>query len=176
MKKIQLISRIMKGLFWLACIGSVIFTIAAWATGSELYSIIHFQIYTLSPNLSFTNQPTSIKLYGFLLTLIPTILISGLFYFAARLFGLYQSGRVFEPVNARYVIKISATILLWIPLRPIYGALMSNLVTQITGKATSLVIFDAGYFTDALVGILFLVVGWVMLEAAKLNEEQKLTI
>lgn len=173
MDKIKAVSRFCKALFWLGFWVTPAAIILCWLTNG---SVFHFQIHSFDNLPSIAQLPTVAKILGFSVTLIPTIVLMLVFYFTARLFNAYQSGKIFEMDNARCIRNIGIVIFVWELVRPIYDLLISYAFSFSTGKPIFQVAFDATTIGEVIIGILLIVIGWIMMEANKLKEEQEFTI
>ena len=120
----------------------------------------------------------STKIYGFLITAIPILVIEFILYFLIRLFKLYEHAEIFSVQNVRYIKKIG------------YALLINQIVTIICDGFLSVILtwnnppglrilrltlsgMNAGMILTAFIIIL---ISWIMAEGCRLREEQQLTI
>lgn len=120
--------------------------------------------------------PKLFKIYGFLMSLIPTLCAMVILFHLAKLFSFYEKNEFFEIQNAR-CLKISGlTILIWELIHPLYDVLMSYVLTSAQGHAVIQFQFDVSNLRGIIIGVVLYVIAWIMQEANRLKEEQDYTI
>ncbi|MFT3742545.1 MAG: DUF2975 domain-containing protein [Gammaproteobacteria bacterium] len=121
---------------------------------------------------------TATKLYGFLLSGIPIIIIECIVYFLIKLFRLYEAAEIFTLKNIKYIKKIGYSLLIVQIINPICQGFLTALLTwgnphghrvaSITISGTDLVLL--------LTAFIVILISWIMAEGCRLHEEQQLTI
>lgn len=115
----------------------------------------------------------SILVIGFLVSLLPaSVLMYGIFQLR-KLFRLYSQGSVFTLENSACMRNLSIALLLWTPAHLLFDGLISFVLTKDNtagNRFISLGIQEPELLALSL-GLIFLVISWVMVEACKLHEE-----
>lgn len=142
----------------------------AFLNGNIVFSLPNYPV--LHP-LSFTT-----KLLGFLLSMIPIGISMVVVYFLVKLFQLYEQGEIFLLKNVTYIRNIGYTLLVGQLFNPVYGALMSLLLTWSNPPHHRLmqVSVDGTNVGILLTSILVILISWIMAEGHKLLEEHELTV
>lgn len=176
MHRIKILGQLFKFIFWFGFWITPVVLIFCWLSSGALLDWFHFQIHSFSNLPSINSLSSTARLLGFLVTLIPAGILMLVFYFTAKLFASYQSGKIFEIDNALCIRNIGITIFAWELISPIYDLLISYVFSYSTGVPIFQVAFNAQTIGNIVVAILLIVIGWIMLEANKLKEEQEYTI
>lgn len=175
MNKIKRISQIAKIFFWIGFFVAPLSVAFYWAGGGSFFQAIHFQFYSF-PLPQLGGLPMAARFLGFLVTLIPTAFFMLTLYYAATLFSFYEQGKIFDLSAARCIRKIAIVLLAYQIARPIYDMLISFVLTYTTSNPHIRIAFDSSDLTGIIIGIVLFVIGWVMVEANQIKEEQEYTV
>lgn len=122
----------------------------------------------------------STKIYGFLVTAMPVVIIEFILYFLIKLFKLYAQGEIFTIQNVSYIKKTGIALLIMQIVRPISEGIVSALVTWGnpigSGTRKSVITITGIDLTLLLTAFLIILISWIMTEGCRLREEQQLTI
>ena len=117
-------------------------------------------------------------LLGFALTLMQMSI--GIYALAQlrRLFGLYREGRIFEHENVACLRKISLAMIVWVPAKTVFNALVGIAVTlpNPPGQRLLTLSVDSDQALVLLAGFALLTISWVMEEGRKVQAEQSLIV
>jgi len=118
------------------------------------------------------------KLWGFLVSGIPVVVMECMVYFLIKLFGLYQRGEIFTLQNVKYLKKIGYALLIVQLARPICEGFLTMIVTwhNPPGHRIASVTMQGLDLTLILTAFLIILISWIMAEGCRLREEQQLTI
>lgn len=183
MTKIERVSRYFRILFQIMLIAALALEAIIWITapvslnflhalGSNIIPIGYF------PYLDGQAFSTTTKLYGFLVSMIPTGIHLFILYFLIKLFRLFEQSEIFTPLNVRYIRNIGYLLLIGQLLLPIYEALIGVVITwqNVPGHRLAMVSVGTNNIGMILVALLVILISWIMAEGCKLREEQQLTI
>jgi len=182
MYKIRCISKYFKWLFYSLAVIFPLLTMICWinaphplnfgliAIGNEFTFIPH---HMLSPWFS-----PSTKLLGFLISLIPLTIKLFILGYLIKLFQKFEQASIFTLYNANCIKKIGYVMLIGQVMNPIYQALMSAALTwhNPPGHRLATITLSGTNAGIVLTAILIILVSWIMAEAYKLSEEQRLTV
>jgi hypothetical protein len=111
--------------------------------------------------------------------LIPELLFCLFIYLSLiKLFGLYQQGIIFTANHINQLRNIGTCLLVWTVFDLFYPIFLM-LFLRLSGLSESLPLFfsiSSDQLLRLLVGLIIFVLGWIMTEAQKLQQEQELTI
>lgn len=130
-------------------------------------------------NLNTIHWLPSLKVLGCgadLIGALPTILS---LFILKTVFKNYQRGEIFSTNNALSYKKLGWLLVLnALLIKPLNDALITIAVSfhYLWGRPFASVSFGTRNLEDLFLGIIVIVISWVMLEASKLHDEQKLTI
>jgi len=175
MQQIQRVSQIAKNACWVGFYLTPIVIALFWLSHGQFFGLVNFQLYSL-PLPPIVTLPLETKWVGFVVTLIPAFFFMIMLFFAARLFKKYQENEIFTLQTARCIRNIAIVLLGWQLVHPLYDILISVALTYPTGHIKMGIIFDGSNFREIILGFVLFVIGWVMVEAAKLKEEQEFTV
>jgi len=115
---------------------------------------------------------------GLTISLIPTFIGMIMCYFLCHLFKNYENGSVFTEINASYYKKLGQTLFIFSLVQLSLPALMSLALTFQNPPGSRLLMLTIGTSQILPFIISFVVSGiaYVMKEAHRLDNEQKLTI
>lgn len=183
MNKIQRVSHLFRLLFLAAIIIIPIAEILFWINaplpidimGNTTGIILNF--IPSGIKILHTLTPTE-KLFGFLISMIPTVITVMILYFLIKLFGLYEKGEIFSINNVSYIKKIAYALLIGQLLNPIYEGLLSATMTihNPHGYRYGIISFSGTNVCVILLALLIILISWIMAEGCKLREEQQLTV
>lgn len=189
MHKIQTISTYMVALFNFLLIATPLFIIFSWIfIETEGFKILTEQILLRKPivtplgtfnlsQLNWTPLAQGVGIFADILSSLPLFLS---FLLLKKLFQNYQKGEIFNLSNAKHYRHLGWLFFLEALLtKPISEGLMVTAATMTQPIGTPRY-FTIGIGTPNLetifCGILIIIISWVMIEASKLNDEQKFTI
>lgn len=184
MNKIQKFSRFFRILFQFLFILQPILLIVFWG---EVYYWRTDQP-GFFDGLSASFIPRSVKilhqitaseaLYGFLIGTVPTIAAMLLFFFLIRLFKLYEQSEIFSLSSVRNIRNIGIMTLVSQVIEFIYEPVLGIILTihNPPGHRLASITVDNYNIHYLITAIVIILVSWVMNEAAKLQEEQKLIV
>ncbi|WP_423063981.1 DUF2975 domain-containing protein [Candidiatus Paracoxiella cheracis] len=175
MDRIRTVSQISRTilliLFWVA----PIVVLVSWLTNTPFFTSLNLRLLPgVVPDLN--QLPPQVKCYGFLTSLIPTAASMIILYSLACMFKHFERGNIFGINSARCLKIVGITILIWEIIHPFYDILMSYVLTHFTDHTRLAIQFDISNLRGLIIGIVLFVIAWVMEEAAKLKEEQDLTV
>lgn len=190
MNKIQRVSLFFRILFQIIFIATPIVLIFAWMNNPQS---VHFFGGIINANLiprSYITSPeshgggilhtlsNSEKLFGFSLSLIPTVIYLYVVYSLIKLFKLYEINEIFSINNVRYLRHIGYALLIGQLVNPFYEAAMGVVLTMHNppGHRYAAVSLDQTNLGMILMALFMILISWIMAEGCKLIEEQQLTI
>lgn len=187
MKKIQLISHyllwIFRALLVLLPISLLLFWIDAPTglikntLGDSWASILSINYMAqMPPVLHALSSKT--KMIGFLISLIPFSINMLTVYFLLKLFSNYAKLNIFSSDNAKRIKLIGWVILIGQILKPIHDALLSAALTWNNPAGHRLMTVSLNRTNIALIicAIMIILISWVMTEAYKEQETNKLIV
>lgn len=118
------------------------------------------------------------RIYGFLASAIPVITGEFIFYCLIKLFYLYEQGEIFSLKNVGYIKKTGYGLLALQLLRPIAEGLLTAIVTwgNPPGFRRISMTFSGTDMVLLITAFLIILIGWIMAEGCRLQEEQQFTI
>jgi hypothetical protein len=118
------------------------------------------------------------RLYGFLVDLIPVILMELIIYFLIRLFTLYQRAEIFSLQNVKYIKNTGLTLLILQIVRPLGDGFLTAVLTMGNppGHRYIAITVSGTNVSMMLTAFIIILVSWIMAEGCRLREEQQLTI
>lgn len=134
-----------------------------------------FRLFAPDSNFKPESWSTTIRVIGFLISMIPSgVLIYGLFRLH-RLFQRYATGQIFTTDAARHLKHFAVAILLQSLLQPMRGTALSVLLTfnNPPGKRSVTFHFGSDEIEALVIGGLLLVIAWIMGEGARIAEENR---
>ena len=181
MHKLQRVSKIMKVLFSsLLCLYPLAL-ILFWLNPQTMHYYLNgFQLSFLPYGLEMP-QTLSVAtiIYAFLLCLLPTTVKLCIFYFASKLFSLFEQGIIFSLRNVLLIRNIAMTMLIGeLFVNPIFKALISMLLSWQKGPGERVLqITITGHdFGTIFISIIMFIASWVMAQGCSIKREQELTI
>ena len=183
MDKIKKTSRIISAL----CVIAIVLMPIAQAVGWLFFDAINasYIIRGFNPahipldKLPVTSPlPPSLLVIGFLVSMIPTLIIMMSVYFLHKLFHLYANGQIFTKANANYIKKIGYTILIGQLFGPFYEAAMSVILTihNPVGQRILTISFSGMTVGFIIIAVMIITISWIMDQARQLQENEALTI
>jgi hypothetical protein len=128
---------------------------------------------------SFAKELHSEGFNSHAIMLIPELLFCLFIYLSLiKLFGLYQQGIIFTANHINQLRNIGTCLLVWTVFDLSYPIFLM-LFLRLSGLSESLPLFfsiSSDQLLRLLVGLIIFVLGWIMTEAQKLQQEQELTI
>ena len=100
-------------------------------------------------------------------------------YYVRHIFGNYRNGIIFSTDNASCYNRLSWLFIFNALIAlPVSDGIMTAAATFSNGVGNRYICIGASManITQLVCGVLFIIVSWVMLEASKLADEQRLTI
>ena len=187
MNRIRRWSLVLKGVFLLVFVGTPIVQLVGWGLvfghgdfanpDSPLQAaLLPAAIRDALPPLPPVTLP--IRLAALAASMLPAAMTMTMCAHLIRLFQAYARGELFTAANARH-IKLAG---LWLLLRqladPLYGALLSALLTLNAPPGQRMISLGFGSLNllGALAGAGILLVAWIMQEGCRLQDENALTI
>ncbi|HEX4045817.1 MAG TPA: DUF2975 domain-containing protein [Gammaproteobacteria bacterium] len=178
MNKIQRISCGFRILFQLGFILLPIFLLLSWIIGPQI------QFGTSDWGMGFTAYPQNIqigtpislstRLLGFLVSLLPTLVMMYLLYCLMKLFSCYEHGQIFTLNTIYYIRNIGLTLLANVIVESIYVVLINLVLTK---SQTIYLNFSSSINLSVVVlALLIILNSWIMREGYQLHQEQQLTI
>ena len=112
-------------------------------------------------------------LLAFAAQTLPLLLILLVLYWIHRLFGCYRRGQVFEMGTIRRFRSLAHTLFVYCLVNPLSGAAMSLIVTarQPPGQRMLVIGFGTPELAALIAGGVLAAIGWVMVEAKRLADE-----
>lgn len=184
MDKIKKFSRFFRILFQFFFILLPIIYIGFWGG----YSFWHanfpnwfgfFSTYFIPHSVEILHQVSGKEaFYAFLAGILPTAVIMFLLFFLIKLFKLYEQGEIFSRSNVKVIRNIGIMMLIEQFVGLIHEPLMGLILTihNPPGHRLASVSFDNYNVNYIITAVMIILVSWIMNEAAKLQEEQKLTV
>jgi hypothetical protein len=182
MQKIQRVSMLFRLFFQFIFIIFPIVLAIYWILGPQFFDGVmsHEAVIRFIPHSVNVTKPLSatIRLYGFLITLIPLAVTEVILYFLIKLFKLYENKIIFSLDNVNTIRKIGITMLIGQLLNPIHEMLLSLTLTwhNPPGHRIISISIDGTDIGILLAALLTILISWIMAEGCKLREEQRLTI
>lgn len=124
------------------------------------------------------STPMSIErsLWGLMPAMLPVIQFSLIFGTIAKLFGLYANQVIFEVQNAKLIKRVGVLLLLSPLVTVVSDLLLSIALTYGNGEWSVSIHPSDSDVINFIIGLVVFCVSRVMELAAKINEENKLTI
>lgn len=177
MNKIKIVSRLFRILFQITFVMLPACLILYWLGAPAPLSILgHSLNIDLIPHempgfpmiLHLSRQT---RLLGFLVSLIPAVMLLMVFYFLIKLFRLYEKNEIFSLNNIYYLRVVATTVVIGeLIFLPIYQGLLSLVLTW--HYRPHFVIITVN-FSILLLSLLLVLISWIMTEGYQLQEEQK---
>lgn len=126
-----------------------------------------------SPGLQMEYVGSINLLLGFLVNCIPMGLMLYGVWHLRQLFGLYTTGMLFTPANAKHLHTFAAMLLITVVTSPIIDILQSVVLTMNHPegeRSLSINLSSADLTTLFLAGVMF-AIAWIMREGHRLAEE-----
>lgn len=121
-------------------------------------------------------MPSYMKLFGFLVMLLPLGIFEITMYFFIRLLNLFKRLIIFSKLNVKLIKYIGITILVGqLIVHPIYSALISLVMTFLNppGERMINIYFGTSEFVLIGVGLIVMLIAYIMEEGYEIYEEQK---
>jgi len=176
-------SRVLKILFIIAAIGLPLLDAGFWITNGYpfLEPCIAWQAI---PSIESAHIPplarmdSTIKLLGFLISLIPTTFNSYAFLLLARLFAKFERMEFFSQSSVKCIHNIGFCLLLNQLIYPVYIGMMSLALTFTNppGMRNISIAFGSPQLHLTVIALAILLVSWVMEEGRKIHDEHTATI
>jgi hypothetical protein len=182
-RKIQRLSRVLKFIFLVAACSLPILNAGFWITNG--YSFLKpWMNWDLIPKIDgavikpLEEMDNVIKLFAFLVSLIPTSINVFIFVLLAKLFRSFESLEIFSGQNVKYLRKIGGCIFLNQLLYPVYFGLLSLTLTISNPPGFRMIsmAFGTQQVTLLIVGAMIMLISWIVEEGRILREEQAATI
>lgn len=179
MNRIQKISSYLSLIFSISLVGIPLLSIIRWILiGTKIFDkfIQTPEGYVNLSNVAWTPMPQLLGFSADLLGLLP--LLISLFYLKI-IFKNYQNGKIFNIKNAVLYRRLGVLFLIdALLISPLNQALivLAVTLTNSPGHRYLAVSFGTPNLASLFYGIIVIIVSWVMLEASKIYEEQKLII
>lgn len=118
------------------------------------------------------------RMNGFLISLIPTLMMMLICFYLQALFKLYQTGTIFSFENVRLIKKLGVTLAVSQLAQPFYQFLLSMALTwdNPIHERYGYIQMTQTNIAILLVGIIMVLISWIMAEGHKLQEEQEYTV
>ncbi len=183
MSKIQFVSQCFKRLLQIILIAMPITLILFWlhAPAPLSAALNHFGF-----NISYIPDGTAIlyqltwgtKILGLIISLIPFSIYSFVVILLIKLFSVFSRAEIFSQNNVTRIKKIGFLIFLGELINPLYQALMTAAMTwhNPAGQHFIKITLSGMNIGLILMSCLILLLAWIMSEANKINEENKLTV
>ena len=119
-----------------------------------------------------------VRLFAFLIDLVP---LGAIIYGLQKLrilFLLYENGSIFTEQNVSCFRSLGRALIVWVACHIVRTTVLSVVLTinNPPGHRMIAVIFDSGDFTGVFVGVVVLIISWVMDEARIIREDQELIV
>lgn len=181
MEKIKRVSFFFRVFFQIIFIGILIWPVITWLSAPEPV-IFAFGSISAVPEVYqkwlMTPLYANVKLLGFIIDLIPTIVGLLALYFLIKLFRLYEQGEIFSLTNVRYIRNVGYGLLIYQLLMPIQQFLLGFVLTWYNppGFRYAVMAINGTNIGIILTALIIILISWIMAEGCKLREEQQLTI
>jgi hypothetical protein len=179
MTKIKKISKffciIFQILFWLQPLIIVFFWLTYKTDFGFISSLIQSSFGILEGPLAINSLT---RILGIAISIPPTAIIMFMFFQIIKILKNYEHEKIFVLSNAIAFRQLGIIVIVWRIADIIYKALATLVVTfqnPPTQKIFAITINSDDFYTFILGGFIILI-GWVMIEAYKIHEEQNLTI
>ncbi len=175
MSDIQLFSKKVRFLFRVFLIATPLFTMFYWLNVEQalLLEINPFSIPL--GKVTFNNLS---KILGFIVSVMPTMVVMALFYRLASLFKNYQLGRIFCEENVFCYKKLGKLLFLLACINFLCSGLMSLALSfqNPVGERFLALSFGTPQILPIIIGLVVMGISYVMEEAHHLEEDQRYTI
>jgi hypothetical protein len=134
---------------------------------------------SIPPNIPVLGPITGgMKGLGLLVTLAPVGLQMALFWYLARLFGLYQQGAIFTIESVGCLRRVGAFLLIGAIVQPFHGALVTLVLTMNNPAGQHMITLglSGDPIGKAMTALVVFLISWIMDEGRKLQEDQALTV
>lgn len=177
MNKIKLVSLVFRLLFQAIFVALIFIQIVGWLyapTENIFFNVIPRGYQAYVQNIFNLN----IKIAGFCISAIPTMIKLITFYFLIKLLRLYERLEFFSENNVRYIHNAGYSLLILQLINPVCEFLLGFILTADNPPGfrfarMSITEWNINFILTALIIIL---VSWIMAEGCKLLNEQQLTI
>lgn len=177
--RIKKLSNMLKWTFLISAALAPLLVAGYWITDG--YPFVSFPIKLLPdiPNLApLSEMPATTKLYGFLLSLIPTGINVLALLLLASLFASFEKLEFFTEKNVKRIKQIGGCVLTGALMYPFYLALLSVTLTFFNpvGQRNLTIGFGMPQLYLLIIGLCTLVISSIMEEGKKIREENACTI
>lgn len=119
-----------------------------------------------------------VRLGAFLVSLLPVGVLMAACRTLARLFTLYEQGRIFGPENVACFRRLGVLLFWWVGVGLVYDPLISLVITAANppGQHVIAVGFSGLDLTALVTGGILSVLAWVMDLGRAIQEDQELTV
>lgn len=181
--KIQIMSRVIQILFLLMLIFSpLLYLLYSTPIGTKIFALFGWSMSVVTQenwvSLINPNSHDFMRFAPFIISWIPIITFMFLYFYLARLFGLYAKNIIFSMDNVRYIRNCGITLLLWQIIHPIYQILISYALSynNLPGHRYIHVSFGTSEASDLVIAIVIIVISWIMRRGVELENEHQLTV
>ena len=181
MSKIEKISHryiIALKLIFLAIILGMVYFWSTYMTSYDIFSKIGFGLNDTYSNI--VQAPISLKtrVIGFVVSLIPALIVLYIIGKLIKLFKNYQKGVIFSLENVNIYKKLAYSLYIWVIAKILYDALITLVLSfnNPPGHRLIMITFQSPSILAIAIGTIILMISYVMNEALELSEENKLTI
>jgi hypothetical protein len=178
--KIKIVSLFFRLLFQIGLVAVPLVHIISWIYAPQVIGEnIGFAMRVLPEEVKILYQlGASTKFFGFLIDMIPIVIIEFMLYFLIRLFRLYEQGEIFSLINVNYIKKIGYILFIFQLLSPITNGLLTGVLTWHNPPGHRYIAISLSGINIAmlLTASLIILISWIMSEGCRLREEQQLTI
>lgn len=175
-KRIRIISRlggrICTVLIFLVPIMSALF----WFFFNKLYPIMNALGFRVAyPNVAIHDLPVMARFMGFIVSLLPNIVMIYGIIILRRLFNLYEKEIIFSKDNVKCFRGMGWALILLFIANTISDSLLSAVYTYAnpSGKRMIALWLSSGDFTPLILGMIVLFISWAMDEGRMIKEEQE---
>lgn len=179
MNKIQRVSLFLRVIFQIALVLWPILVITYWSFAQSLIPNFMGVISLIPHGLEILHPITTADAFwGFLISLLPSVIIMTILYFLIKLFKLYEQGKIFTLLNVKYIKNIGITMLIGQIVNFIYEGLITFALTfhNPAGHKVASVTFGSPDIYNILTAVMVIVISWIMAEGCKLQEENQYTV
>ena len=169
-ERIERIALWMRRVIPIAAIAAVLGTVALWLNPAWIRATVPGQVGI--PATALALSPLA-QLGGFLVSALPLAILVVSLIEAQTLFGRFAQGDVFSTGNAGRLRRVALCIVALAVARPLVRALLGVVLTvgNPPGQRLLAITVSSDDLFIGLAGVLLLAVAWVMVEGARLADE-----
>ncbi|MEM9222173.1 MAG: hypothetical protein AAGB11_07215 [Pseudomonadota bacterium] len=168
-RRIRLISRMMKALAYFAVAAFAVLYLVAFTSPEGVAAVVHTVAGRGFP-ATLGNADLAVV---FLIGAVPFTLFLAAVFTAGRLFGAFQKGCILDPIAGALLCRIGTLVLLSEVAGVLAQAAATAYMSMQSGTGSGTVTISTTNLAGILLGVVILVAGWAIGEAAEVAEDNR---